>query len=79
MYFPSKADEYPVIFYVGGLNGYVLVEWYAEYLKMLAAHGFFVVGVDYIFPVYPYTNDDHLKQDISKFFDEIDFVSCWYY
>ena len=75
VYFPSRADEYPVIYFIAGLNGYVWVEWYSLYLKMLASHGFFVIGVDYLFPVYSYTNNNKLSQDISKFFDEITFVS----
>ena len=50
------------------------VEWYTVYLKMLASHGFFVIGVDYAFPAYSENYDEQLNQDISKFFAEIDFV-----
>ena len=74
VYFPAKTDEFPVIFYIGGLNGYVWVEWYSTYLRMLASHGFFVIGVDYIFPLMSKTYNAQLNQDISKFFKEIDFV-----
>ena len=80
VYFPDKADEFPVIFFIGGLNGYVWVEWYSTYLKMLASHGFFVIGVDYIFPAMSKIYDVQLNQDISKFFQEIDFVRFpWIY
>ena len=78
VYFPTEADVYPVIFFVGGLNGYIWAEWYDLYLEMLAAHGFIVVGVDYQFPLYPKQAkmfEEKFSQDISKFFDEIDFVS----
>ena len=64
-----------MIFFVGGLNGYIWVEWYTLYLRMLAAHGFFIIGVDYKFPANPHTYDNKLSQDVSKFFQEIDFVS----
>ena len=50
------------------------MEWYTVYLKMLASHGFFVIGVDYAFPAYSENYDEQLNQDISKFFAEIDFV-----
>ena len=77
VYFPTEANLYPVIYFVGGLNGYCWAEWYDLYLEMLASHGFFVLGVDYAFPLYPKQTkkyEEKLTQDISKFFEEIDFV-----
>ena len=67
-----------MIFFVGGLNGYIWAEWYSLYLKMLAAHGFFVIGVDYKFPLMSHFYNENLSQDIPKFFEELDFVSSYY-
>ena len=67
-----------MIFFVGGLNGYIWAEWYSLYLKMLAAHGFFVIGVDYKFPLMSQSYNENLSQDIPKFFEELDFVSSYY-
>ncbi|XP_019637374.1 PREDICTED: uncharacterized protein LOC109479797 [Branchiostoma belcheri] len=48
VYYPNKIDTYAVLFFTGGLLGYIPVESYSIVLKAVASHGFVVVGVDYL-------------------------------
>ena len=77
-FFPLEAGDYPVIFFLGGLNTYVLAELYTTVLSSIASHGFFVFGVDYQFPVYAQKfkpeKHNYGKQDIDKFFKELTWV-----
>ncbi|KAK3611443.1 hypothetical protein CHS0354_027168 [Potamilus streckersoni] len=77
-HYPNKSGEYPVVFFIGGMNGYVLSEMYTDVLRMVAAHGFIVFGVDYKYPALAdgkYAFKNILKQDLEPYFKEIDFVS----
>ncbi|KAL3859428.1 hypothetical protein ACJMK2_009651 [Sinanodonta woodiana] len=79
-HYPNQSGEYPVVFFIGGMNGYVLSEMYTDVLRMVAAHGFIVFGVDY---KYPALNDGEnifkpiLKQDLKPYFNEIDFLKTF--
>jgi hypothetical protein len=77
-FFPLEVDEYPVVFFLGGLNTYVIAEFYSTVLSDIASHGFFVFGVDYEFPVYDDGHKSHKpsygKQDIDKFFKQLTWV-----
>lgn len=77
-FFPLEAGDYPVVFFLGGLNTYVLAELYTTVLSSIASHGFFVFGVDYQFPVYAQKlkpeKNNYGKQDIDKFFKELTWV-----
>lgn len=75
VHFPLESGQYPAVVFVGGLNGLVIVEVYSTILQRIASHGFFVFGLDYRYPVETLeSGGKKLKQDISKFFDEITFV-----
>lgn len=75
-FFPLEVGDYPVVFFLGGLNTYVLAELYSTVLSDIASHGFFVFGVDYEFPVYgdKFHKPSYGKQDIDKFFKELSWV-----
>ncbi|XP_019637371.1 PREDICTED: chlorophyllase-1-like [Branchiostoma belcheri] len=51
VYYPKKIDTYAVVFFAGGLLGWIPAESYSDVLKRVASHGFVVIGVDYL----PYT------------------------
>ncbi|XP_071175016.1 uncharacterized protein [Mytilus edulis] len=72
VYFPQEAGTYPVVVFIGGLNGYILVELYETVLYRIASHGFIVFGIDYRFPAdnVQFEKENNLQQDISKFFDQ---------
>ncbi|KAK3086072.1 hypothetical protein FSP39_013067, partial [Pinctada imbricata] len=70
-YFPLDAGSYPVIFFVGGLNGYFWAEYYSRFLYDVSTHGFFVFGVDYIFPGYHESRSDPVGQDLDIFFKQL--------
>lgn len=76
-YFPQEAGTYPVVVFIGGLNGYILVELYETVLYRIASHGFIVFGIDYRFPAdnVQFEKENNLQQDISKFFDQYTWVS----
>ncbi|XP_046365508.2 uncharacterized protein LOC124141515 [Haliotis rufescens] len=66
--------NYSPVFFVGGLNGYVIVEAYQIVQKKIASHGFVVIGVDYKFPVLRNSSlkhEEELGQDLNNFFDEL--------
>lgn len=74
---PVMKGNYAPVFFVGGLNGYVIVEAYQIVQKKIASHGFVVIGVDYKFPVLRNSSLKHeegLGQDLNKFFDELTWV-----
>ncbi|XP_061196820.1 uncharacterized protein LOC133205095 [Saccostrea echinata] len=81
-FFPLEVGDYPVVYFLGGLNTYVLAELYSTVLSSIASHGFFVFGVDYQFPVY---DDRYIpqkpnygKQDIDKFFKELTWLETYF-
>lgn len=76
MYFPLELGDYAVIYFIGGLSSIVPAEFYSIFLTKLASHGFFVFGVDYDFPLMGdrYGKQPNLKQDINKYFEELEFV-----
>ncbi|XP_035696755.1 uncharacterized protein LOC118430152 [Branchiostoma floridae] len=52
VYYPKKIDTYAVLFFTGGLLGYIPAESYSDVLTRVASHGFVVIGVDYLpFPI----------------------------
>ncbi|WAR12211.1 hypothetical protein MAR_026391, partial [Mya arenaria] len=74
-FFPLGEGDFPVIYYIGGLSSLVPSELYSIILSKIAAHGFFVFGVDYYFPA------DSVKQDgqgvgdaVDVYFREFNFV-----
>lgn len=73
VYFPLEAGDFAVIYFVGGLGGVVPAEGYSIFLSKVAAHGFFVFGVDYVFPA---ENNGKLGEDVNIYFKELEFVSC---
>ena len=77
-WFPLPEGQYPVIFFIGGLNGYVLAELYSTVLYDISTHGFFVFGVDYEFPAYTEKDDQQVGLDIDRFFKELSWVSKTY-
>nr|XP_022337363.1 chlorophyllase-2, chloroplastic-like [Crassostrea virginica] len=81
-FFPLEAGDYPVVFFLGGLNTYVLAELYTTVLSSIASHGFFVFGVDYQFPVYAQKlkpeKNNYGKQDIDKFFKELTWLENYF-
>ncbi|XP_033763653.1 chlorophyllase-2, chloroplastic-like [Pecten maximus] len=52
VFFPLKPDTYAAVYFIGGLGGLVPTETYEIFLSKVASHGFFVFGVDILFPVY---------------------------
>ncbi|XP_078616601.1 uncharacterized protein LOC144884917 [Branchiostoma floridae x Branchiostoma japonicum] len=48
VYYPKKIDTYAVLFFTGGLLGYIPAESYSDVLTRVASHGFVVIGVDYL-------------------------------
>ncbi|XP_056008965.1 uncharacterized protein LOC125663743 [Ostrea edulis] len=79
-FFPLEVGDYPVVFFLGGLNTYVLAELYSTVLSDIASHGFFVFGVDYEFPVYgdKFHKPSYGKQDIDKFFKELSWLEGYF-
>ncbi|XP_052818100.1 uncharacterized protein LOC128244124 [Mya arenaria] len=65
-FFPLGEGDFPVIYYIGGLSSLVPSELYSIILSKIAAHGFFVFGVDYYFPA------DSVKQDGQGVGDAVD-------
>ncbi|OWF41093.1 uncharacterized protein LOC110462918 [Mizuhopecten yessoensis] len=51
VFFPLKPDTYAAVYFIGGLGGLVPTEAYEIVLSKVASHGFFVFGVDALFPV----------------------------
>ncbi|XP_060062450.1 uncharacterized protein LOC132543012 [Ylistrum balloti] len=52
VFFPLKPDTYAAVYFIGGLGGLVPTETYEIFLSKVASHGFFVFGVDILFPAY---------------------------
>ena len=77
VYYPQKSGEYATVYFVGGLYSIVLAEYYSDFLRKIASHGFFVFGIDYDFPgkATGAENGLNYRQDINVYFKQIDFVS----
>lgn len=75
-YFPQDVGTYPVVLFLGGWNGYILVEFYETVLYRIASHGFIVFGIDNHFPVenLQFEKENNLQQDISKIFNQYTWV-----
>eukprot|EP00058_Branchiostoma_floridae_P025323 XP_002610813.1 hypothetical protein BRAFLDRAFT_127482 [Branchiostoma floridae] len=81
VYYPKKIDTYAVLFFTGGLLGYIPVESYSIVLKAIASHGFVVVGVDYLpFSTVPSTYERDRDQrkvgdQTKKYLEELQWVT----
>lgn len=69
-----EPGNYGVIYYIGGLSSVVPAEAYTIVLSKISAHGFYVFGVDYYFPV---EGRKKLGEDVNIYFEEIEFVSSF--
>ena len=75
-WFPLEAGDFPVIYFIGGLGGYVPVELYSTVAFDIATHGFFVLGVDYKFPVYEKNGPkfESVGEDLDKYLQQYAWV-----
>ncbi|XP_066296442.1 uncharacterized protein [Branchiostoma lanceolatum] len=48
VYYPQKIDTYAVLFFTGGLLGWIPAESYDDVLIRVASHGFVAIGVNYL-------------------------------
>lgn len=72
-YFPQEVGTYPIVLFIGGWGGYILVEFYETVLYRIASHGFIVFGIDNHFPVenLQFEKENNLQQDDFENFSPV--------
>ncbi|KAL5006262.1 hypothetical protein ScPMuIL_015068 [Solemya velum] len=69
VYYPAKAGDYAVYFFVPGLYGVIPGEVYSDYLRNVSSHGFIVIGSDYIKPNKGATGSDRSRRELGSIVD----------